>query len=841
MAGEKTIATLVGKLRFEADNRPLLTFEKRLDAVAAKMQSLSTLASKKINLKIGTTSSAKEGVSDLSNIQQKITDLGNMKIKLGNLSVGQEALSAAKKRIQDKLDVTKISLKNVGADLINVKQKLADIGKLRVKLSNISAGQDALSAAQKQIQDRLSIAKVSIKNVGVNIAALRAQKTLMRDLLESTTIDLPIELRLRAAEKSLRAWKKRTEEKFKLHIHADISRHKFLQNVKKSLEFVSGKIGTIKLGEPKIKLVVDRVALKAEIASVLQEIERSAKIKIKLTSEAPRGDRTAPRERTAPGAARHAALTGGVAGATMGMGRGFIPGLGGAFALAQANSINQELQAQQLALTAVTGNEEAGAEQSKWVRDLSDKIGMDFRAVTPSFTKMLASGKTSGMSTESVQDIFQGVSEYGRVMGLDSESMKGSMRAIEQMMNKGQIMSEELKGQLAERMPGVMSAMAESAGFGTDDDSVAKLFKAMENGQVKSKAVLEKFAAILAERARAGGALEKAMKSTAAEQARFNNAFSRSIEVFAEGGFDRATAQFFREMAKGMEEALPLTKALGGAFEILMKPVNATIILIGKFGEALPKMADNLGLTEDGLVALGIAAVANLTPLGRIVTAISAIVLAVEDFMVFLEGGESVFGNWFEGLTPENQQALTEFGTAIEGLTGSLATLMGMVWEGWSGIFGYFEDGGAGIAVLSVITSFAEAINSLVDALERMRNGDFSDVMPDENTLPKIGRSFNNLVDAVLPGTPLTTMTNMLNSQTPEGQQAKLAAERDARIRQNQAARGSGADVPTISQKIENVEINITTDNPDVMRAHVQNHMSQMFNTTKQNLVEVRK
>lgn len=124
---------------------------------------------------------------------------------------------------------------------------------------------------------------------------------------------------------------------------------------------------------------------------------------------------------------------------------GFLPGFGAAYAIMNANRVNQELQGQRLAMTAVmaganpgVSNERAaalGAEKQEWLRNLANTVGFDFRQTQPAFTKMLASGTSAGMSVDGVQNIFQGVSEYGRVMGLDSESMKGSMRAIEQMMN----------------------------------------------------------------------------------------------------------------------------------------------------------------------------------------------------------------------------------------------------------------------------------------------------------------------------------------------------------------------------------------------------------------------
>lgn len=876
MSGEKTIATLVGKLRFDADYRPLATFEKKLDAVADKLASLKIKASKKITARVGLDTkglASKAKLASQTSIVLKnvgIDEAAYARIKAGIAKIGDKplvlhvkldakSLAAAVKHAKEtqidlkrvKLDETvlpkirtkieglsrtEICLKNVKFDktvLPLLQAKLSKLGSTRIRVVHIEATPAALAAAEKRIEDKLSLARISIKDVKIDLRALRAQKTLMRNLLESTTIDLPVDVKLRAADKTLRDWRKKTAEKFKLYIEADISKHKLLRNIRRSLDYVMGKIGVIRLITPKITLTVDRVALKIEIAEVLKEIEREAKIRIKLTGDVS-GDRGGRGDGGGPG--RRGAFGGGLAGAAMAGGRGFVPGLGGAFAIAQLNKINQELQGQRMAMASVAGGKEEGAVQQKWVKDLANEIGMDYRAVTPAYTKMLASGKTSGMATEEVQGIFQGVSEYGRVMGLDSESMKGSMKAIEQMINKGQVMSEELKGQLAERMPGVVSAMAEAAGFGTGDDAVAKLFAAMEEGSVKSRDVMGEFADILARRVE--DTLEEAKKSTAAEQQRFLGQFADSVLVFAEGGFDRALAQFFRLSSESMREADPLIRALGGAFEILLKPLNATIRLVGKFGEALPGIADRLDMTEDGLISLGIAALANLTPLGRMITLFSGLVLAIEDVLVFLDGGESVFGKWFEALSPEKQATMEAFGNSMVNLAASVATVAGMVWEGWSGIFGYFEDSGAGWSVVKTVTSLAEALTKLVDVLVRMRDGDFSDLIPDGNTAAKLGNSFNNIVDTILPGTPLASATRALQSQTPAAQNQRLQEEQAARRQQFEHRRGSGADVPPTVQHIK-VDFHVEGNDPNMIATFVQEKIEGIFRGTKTNLVQV--
>lgn len=615
---QEEIARLTGTLKFNVDARPLAAFEKKLAHVTTMLQQFGVAANKKFNIKVSL---------DSRTLRAQLEKATNAKITFRNFAVSEEALAVVGKKICDRLDKTPIRLSNIKVD----------------------------------------------------VADLVGQKRFIRTLLSQMQVKIPLHLDTKAAEATLRGWKKGTESKYKLKIDADISQARFIANVRRSLQAAKGKIGamTIDLKDPKLKLAVDQQALRAQIRAAISQHEFTVRTRV-VNGGGSGGSRRAARE---------GALGGGMMGAGMGFMRGAIPGLGAAFALSQLNQISQQMQGQQNAMTAVMGGEAAGKEQSQWVKNLSNQVGMDYRQVAPSYNKMLASGKTSGMSTESVQGIFQGVSEYGRVMGLDGEAMKGSMRAIEQMMNKGQVMSEELKGQLSERMPGATPAMAEAAGFGTGPDATAKLFKAMEKGEIKSKDVLEKFAKILAERARQGGALEKAMQSTAAQQARMNNAFSDSVAVFSAAGFDKGMGKFFKAMADGMRDAEPGIKALGEAFNLLVEPVNAFINVGGTILGMLPKIAELFGLTGGQLAALGITAGIVMLPFGGVATAIGAIALALDDLITYAEGGDSLFGRWLES-SPQAEAAMNNLAESAKTFGSNLKLALDMAIELAGGLQG---------------------------------------------------------------------------------------------------------------------------------------------------------
>jgi tape measure domain-containing protein len=372
---------------------------------------------------------------------------------------------------------------------------------------------------------------------------------------------------------------------------------------------------------------------------------------------------------------------------------GFLPGFGGAFALSKVNSINQEIQGQGMAMQAVTGSVGAGAEQQAFVKNLANTVGLDYRNITPNYTKMLASGLGSGMKTEDVQTIFKGTAEYGRVMGLNPEAMQGSMRALEQMMNKGQVMSEELKGQFAERMPGAVSMMAEAAGFGTGSDAPSKLFKAMEKGQVKSNDVLVKLANIMAAKARNGDALAKAMQSTAAEQQRFNNDVTDMIVIMSGAGADKGFGNMFKSFSKFLKENTDGVAAFGVAIEKLSIFIGKTLDGLTNIGILLEKIAKNFNVSNADVLIFIATLTMLATGFGKVAAFAYGLFTILEDISVGLQGGESYTKDFLDFL---KDNAWAEVGAKTAAFAIGLGLIASQILAIATGITAVGAAGGAG-------------------------------------------------------------------------------------------------------------------------------------------------
>lgn len=592
------IARLTGKLVFVADYRPLIAFEKRLTAVEGKLRAFSELANRKFNIKV---------TLDSKTLRAQLDKAMNAKVTLKNFQADMTALNLVEKRICEKLDRTPIRL----------------------------------------------------NNIKINMSAVLAERAMLRQQLGNTVVMTKALINFKEANAAMRAWKAQTEQRFKLHLNADISQAKLFRNAAKTLKTVSARLGTVNIHTPKIKVSIDKQHLRAEIAAVLAQIKREVRIKIDLNGRVS----GSPRPRAAARASESG--RGLFGGGGLGLPFGALGGYGAMAGLSHLNTVNQQQQGQRMAMLSVTGSAAAGAETKKRLDAMGDELGFNVLKMAPSFIKMIAAGKGSGFTQDQSEQIFKSMTEYGRVMGLNSEEMKGSLRAVEQMMNKGQIMSEELKGQLGERFPAAVALMAKSQG-----KSIPELLKMMKDGKLSSQALL-KFAETLSAEARVGGALGLAKMSTAANQGRAENAMNKSIESFSQGGFDEASSAFFAAIASAFKRNQPAFEAMGQAFNLITKPVIALIEVGGKLLEILPKIASAFGLTGGQLMTLlGIAGIA-AAPFGLLALGIAATALALEDLIAFSEGKDSLFGRWIEKM-PEAKKAFEELRGTVAGLSNTL-------------------------------------------------------------------------------------------------------------------------------------------------------------------------
>lgn len=267
-----------------------------------------------------------------------------------------------------------------------------------------------------------------------------------------------------------------------------------------------------------------------------------------------------------------AGMAGGLFGTSgAGLIRGMLPGIGAGWAIAHGTTRAREMIANEAALGALTGSQAAGRQEYNYIQDFSNKYGIRANESVGGYKRILASSVGTKLQGQGAKDIFEGVSLYGKALGLSDENMSRATTAISQMISKGKISSEELKGQLAEATPGAVQLFAKAITGG----DVAKLFDMMEKGQVLAADVMPRVAEAFREAAQAGGALNKMMKTSASEQARFMNAWDNFLKVLFESGLDEGIAGLFKSLTILLTTIAPVIEKVAGLFGVLVGWISA--------------------------------------------------------------------------------------------------------------------------------------------------------------------------------------------------------------------------------------------------------------------------
>ncbi len=251
--------------------------------------------------------------------------------------------------------------------------------------------------------------------------------------------------------------------------------------------------------------------------------------------------------------------------------RGLMPGIGAGWAVMHSTQRAREMIANEAAFGALTGSQEGGKAEYKYLQQFSNTYGMRSTDAAGGYKRILASAAGTKLEGAGAKSIFEGVALYGKALGLSDENMSRATTAISQMISKGTIMSEELKGQLAEATPGAVQIFAKAITGG----DVSKLFKMMEKGEVKAADVMERVAEAFKEAAHQGGALEKMMKTSASEQARFVNAWDEFLKTVFESGLDEALATLFSILTK-------VLNTLGGFVKMVKDGLSAVPDVVWK-------------------------------------------------------------------------------------------------------------------------------------------------------------------------------------------------------------------------------------------------------------------
>lgn len=246
-----------------------------------------------------------------------------------------------------------------------------------------------------------------------------------------------------------------------------------------------------------------------------------------------------------------------------------IEGAGGAITLAATVALSgkimttgQDFESAMSGLTAITGSTEKAAKEFEYLKEQSNRLGLDLLKTSKDYTQFAASVGDK-LPKDQMRSIFEGASEWGLVTGAPADEQSRALKSLNQMMSKGTVMSEELKGQLSEALPGSVGLFVKALNDmkGVTNLTEKDLFKLMEDGKLFSKDILPHVAKQMKEAARNGGALDKAMKSNRASWQRLNTSMQNAMNVFFTSGFGNELTNAFDSISAAIDGS-------GGAFEM---------------------------------------------------------------------------------------------------------------------------------------------------------------------------------------------------------------------------------------------------------------------------------
>jgi tape measure domain-containing protein len=221
------------------------------------------------------------------------------------------------------------------------------------------------------------------------------------------------------------------------------------------------------------------------------------------------------------------------------------------------SSIESSLNLERLGvqLKFATGSAAGAADTYRYLRELTNGLGLDFDATSRAFAKFAAAAKGTSLEGEETRRIFESVAQAAAVMQLSAADTEGVFLALSQMLSKGKVSAEELRGQLGERLPGAFKIAADAIGVST-----AQLDKMLQSGEVVADDFLPKFGRQLRETF-AGDVAESSDTASAAIN-RLSNEWEKFKASVASSDAVKSVADVLRQMLVGAQAELGLDPVL---------------------------------------------------------------------------------------------------------------------------------------------------------------------------------------------------------------------------------------------------------------------------------------
>lgn len=211
-------------------------------------------------------------------------------------------------------------------------------------------------------------------------------------------------------------------------------------------------------------------------------------------------------------------------------------------------------------LTFATGSTQQAAQEIAWLREETERLGLEFFATADAYGGLAAAARGTVLEGQATRDVFLGVAEAAAALSLSADQNNGALLALSQMISKGIVQAEELRGQLGERIPGAFQIAARAIGVTTDE-----LSDMLQKGEVVATDFLPRFAAEM--RRTFGPSAEAAAAGFRGQINRLSNAWNQLlIEIGNTGAID-AAATALGSLASGINDLVDPMDRLLASYE----------------------------------------------------------------------------------------------------------------------------------------------------------------------------------------------------------------------------------------------------------------------------------
>lgn len=351
--------------------------------------------------------------------------------------------------------------------------------------------------------------------------------------------------------------------------------------------------------------------------------------------------------------------------------QGALAGLG--VGLSVKSVVDASIRFDQLSnkMLAAAKDANVAADSMKFVRDLSQDLGLELTSTADGFAGFSAAALRSGLTLDQTKGIFEDMAKASTSLQLSGAQVGLIFRALEQIASKGVVQMEELKLQLGDQLPGALEIAAKAMGV-----TSSELIKMIENGEVAAVDFLPKFAKAIKDEL--GGSALEASTQLRAETNRLTNSIFDLKNEFSDTKFIEAYTDIIRDLADYFTDPkfIQGVKDFGNSIGQFIEDARTGLEAVSNLTSAIIRLVNKLP-------GLGFVATTVANAFGQLDELINGVADSINRYSDSLEGFSRV--EW--GPSSGSQAGLAAFQFQLQDLMNDLSKAENMFVSGVSGDF----------------------------------------------------------------------------------------------------------------------------------------------------------